>query len=279
MSAWSRRVVQIERWSATLAGIGFGLVLAFIGNHVSETQVPWVAILALVCWVFAVLVRRFLPKRIEVTTRTPLSLRNEHECAANARQAYIGFVPLYTPKYGASGAKLTAEERKEAVKLLDFDRLNLEDSNLEPTITAIVCHKSRLEHCWLLSTVDAAGEGSSQYAELLAEYLRQRKGVKCIFHCGSQYTINLDDDALVFDKTYQKVWDVIQEAKGARIPAKEMVADISTGVRSMTIGMVLACLDGDQDVEVVGTRYDANGHPTGPLFPLIFRFKPEIQET
>ncbi len=278
MSPWARRALRSERWSAALAGIGLGLVLSFIGNQMTAGTAPFIAGGAFLAWVVALLLRRLNPPVIDLITRTPLSLHSDTECDENARRAYIGFVPLYTPQPGTEASKLSPNERAEAVETLAFDRLDINLSNLAPTITAIRCHKKNLEHCWLLPTADRSGHGSQPYAYLLAEYLRQREGLTCTFHYGSEYVISLDQDALVFDKTYRRVRAVIGEAMKLGIAPRQMVADITTGVRSMTMGMVLACLDRDQDVEVVGTRYDDRGRPTGDLFPLIFRFEPDLKD-
>jgi hypothetical protein len=62
------------------------------------------------------------------------------------------------------------------------------------------------------------------------------------------------------------------------IPAKEMVANIITGVRSMTLGMVLTSLDGDRDIEFIGTHYDEFGNPTGDLLPITFSFEPKLDK-
>jgi len=169
------------------------------------------------------------------------------------------------------------EERLAAVERLDFERLNVRESNLQPTLEAILSHAGRLEHCWLLATRGEEVAGSLPYARLLAEYLSTSEGVRCQFHYGEEYTISLNDDALVLNKTYDQVRQVFREAAQLDIPPREMVADITTGVRSMTLGMVLACLDRDQDIEFVGTHYDAQGRPVGNLFPIIFSFEPVMQ--
>jgi hypothetical protein len=128
----------------------------------------------------------------------------------------------------------------------------------------------------LLTTTGREVAGSRPYAPLLAAYLRQQ-GLKCKFHYGQPYCISLDDDALVLSKTYDQVQHIFQQAARLGLNPQELVADITTGVRSMTLGMVLACLNGDQDVEFIGTHYDAQGRPVGDLFPIIFSFEPTLE--
>ncbi len=96
------------------------------------------------------------------------------------------------------------------------------------------------------------------------------------FYYGEPFTIWLDDDALVLGKTYDQMKAVLAQALRLKLSPAEVVADITTGIRSMALGMVLACLDGEQDVEFVGTRYNERGQPAGELFPIIFSFEPML---
>jgi hypothetical protein len=276
-----RRFLRLQRIAMSLAGLSFGLLLSVLSNWLSEQWVgllPWVIAVALVSGVIGLVFffRKPLPG-IDVAIQIPQTIRSPEEAKQYARRGFVGFVPLYTPKRGTAADSLSVEQRKEAVEALDFDRLQVRDSNLQPTIEAIVSHASQLEQCWLLATRGDDVPGSLPYAPLLAEYLRQRERVNCQFHYGEAYTISLDDDALVLSKTYDQVRRVFREATEKRISRRDIVADITTGVRSMTLGMVLACLDRDQDIEFVGTRYNEKGTPKGDLFPIIFSFEPFLE--
>jgi hypothetical protein len=275
-----RRFLRLQRISLSLAGFSFGLLVAVFSNWLSEQWVgllPWVAAMAVISGVVGLALYVRQPLGIEVAIKAPVTIRSPDEAKRYARRGFVGFAPLYTPKHGTPAENLTIEERLAAVEGLDFVRLHLWESNLQPTLEAILSHKDRLEHCWLLATRGEEVAGSLPYARLLAEYLRSQEGVRCQFHYGEEYTISLNDDALVLSKTYDQVRQVFQEAAQMGIPPSEMVADITTGVRSMTLGMILACLDRDQDIEFVGTHYDAQGRPTGDLFPIIFNFEPVMQ--
>jgi len=275
-----RRFLRLQRISLSLAGFSFGLLVAVFSNWLSEQWVgllPWVAAVAILSGVVALALYARQPIGIEVAITVPVTIRSPDEAKRYARRGFVGFVPLYTPKRGTPAESLTLEERLAAVEGLDFERLHPRESNLQPTLEAILSHTGRLEHCWLLATRGEEVAGSLPYARLLAEYLSSQEGVRCRFHYGEEYTISLNDDALVLSKTYDQVRRVFQEAARLDIPPREIVADITTGVRSMTLGMVLACLDRDQDIEFVGTHYDAQGRPVGDLFPIIFSFEPVMQ--
>ena len=280
LSSRIRRFLRLRQIFSGLAGLGFGLLLSVLSNWLSEKWIgllPWIAGVAVLMGLISLILSLREPFDIDVAIRSPLTIRSPHEAKLYARRGFVGFVPLYTPKPDTEAEKLSPEERLEAARALDFDRLQIEESNLWPTIQAILAHSSQLEHCWLLATRGRSVPGSLPYAKVLAEYLRQR-GMKCKFHYGDDYVIPLDDDALVLSKTFQQVRRVFREAIKLGIPPRDMVADITTGVRSMTLGMVLACLNGDQDIEFVGTHYNEMGRPVGDLFPLIFSFEPILRE-
>jgi hypothetical protein len=289
LSSQLGRFVRIQRLFSAIAGFSFGLLVAVLASWLYEygrMLLPWLALVTFLSGLVSLLVMLRQRPEIDVVMQTPLAIRWPAESQLYARRGFVGFVPLYTPKGSEAAAASAPEdrekarlERERAVETLDFDHLDIEQSNLLPTIHAILDHKERLEHCWLISTVnkDPRTPGSLPYARLLAEYLRQRKGLRCEFHCDAQYAIALDDDSLVLRKAYDKVRQAFREAAELKIPPRDMVADITTGIRSMPFGMILACLHRDQDIEFVGTRYDDRGKTTGELCTIIFGFEPVVR--
>lgn len=285
LPAHLRRYVRAQRIFVGLAGLAFGVLVSVFANYVFERStilLPWVAGFTLVIGVVgAVISWRQRPPGIEVMIQAPVAVITEREQAAYARRAFIGFVPIYTPNRSSQANELSPDERAQCVAELNFERLQLEQSNLAPTIKAITNHASRLEHCWLLATSGKEAPGSRAYAGLLAEYVKHVRGVSCQFHYDQQpdqqtLTIPLDSDEMVLAKTYRLVRAVFDEAAGLGISPREIIADITTGFRSMTLGMVLACLDRERDVEFVGTHYDDRGQSDGSLLPIIFSFEPIV---
>lgn len=272
-----RRFNNIQKLSVGTTSLCFGILFTVFTNYASGTGaflLPWIGGIMIASG----LISFFWPqkKAFEVPIQL-LTIRSEREAKENARRGFICFVSLYTPKRGTPAAALSQQERTDAVNNLDFNCLQLEDSNLEPMIKAILTHASRLEHCWLIATQAQLDPGSLPYAKLLAEYLHQCKGLSCSFHYGEDYTVPLDDDALITRKTYKLIQRVFKEAeKNYAILPKEMIADFTAGFRSLTLGMILACLNREQDIEFMGTRYDANGQQVGGLLPMIFNFEPEM---
>lgn len=275
-----RQFLRLQRMAMALAGLTFGLLTSLLADWLASqglAVLPWLMGVALVSGLITVIFLMRRPVGIEVAIESPRTIRTPEEARQYARRGFIGFVPLYQPQAGTAAAGLSAEARAAALEARDFARLQVEESNLRPTIEAILSHASRLEYCWLLTTRGQATRGSTPYASLLATYLQEQKGVHCKFIYGEAYTISLDDDALVLSKTYDQVQRILAQAERLGLPPQEVIADITSGFRSMALGMILACLSGDQDVEFVGTRYNEAGRPEGELFPIIFSFEPTLE--
>ena len=275
-----RKYLRIQQILTAFTTLLFGILISVISNWLSEgwkALLPWLAGAFVLTLVAAIIITLRQPAGINVLIRAPRTLRAPNEMEAYARRGFVGFVPLITFKKGSASETLSLQERADAINNLEFDRLVPDAFNLEPTIKAILSHASRLEHCWLLSTTGKNYPGSLPVAKLLAEYLKQSKGLKCKFHFGADESITLDDDALVLSKTYDLVHKVFAKAEKLGIPAKDMVANITTGFRSMTLGMVLACLDRDRDIEFIGTHYSETGQPSQELVPITFSFEPLME--
>jgi hypothetical protein len=121
---------------------------------------------------------------------------------------------------------------------------------------AIQYHQPTLEHCWLLVTPemrDRATSVVSRFPDL-------------------PFTIHPLGDRYDSQACYQTVLDIYQRgASHQGIPPKQVIADITGGTKPMTMGMIVACLEGDYPIEHVPTAFDAAGQPTGPLPPIQIR--------
>lgn len=271
-----RRSLKPQRLSIGLKTLCTGILIGVIPNLIATPQIlPWAApalgTLAFLGWMISVL----LPQQseIEIAIRSPEALRSNHDEELYARKGLIGFVSLYN-----NPGRLTPEELQTAIGQLDFDRLQLENSNLQPMLKAVQAHASQIQHCWLLATVGEKSPGSLPYATVIAEYLRQRRGLQCQFYYGEPYVVTLDDDTAVLSRTYDLlVKRVFRESARLGLTSQDLVADITAGFRSMTLGMVLACLDKERDIEFIGTQYREDGKPGKELTPIIFSFEPQMK--
>ena len=118
---------------------------------------------------------------------------------------------------------------------------------------AIQYHQPMLEHCWLLVTPemqDRANQALSRFPDL-------------------RFTLHPLGDRYDSQTCYLIVRDIYQrEAPRLGIPPERVIADITGGTKPMTMGMVVACLEGDYPIEHVPTAFDITGRPKGPLPPI-----------
>jgi len=267
-----------------LISAALGFLVALFTNALSNLLpagqvVVWLA--GLIVAVLLVLgVRRLRPRsQWDIVFQPPLTLRTDAEKAAHARQGLIGSVSMFSPMHDSAARGLAPEEIRAAADRLNYTQLDLLNSNLEPLIQAILAHRTRLRHIWLLGTTaaDPTMPGSSVFIPVLIEYLRREHNLTCDFHYGYDYEIPLDDDALVYHKCFDLIQRIFAEAEGLGIVAQEMVTDFTSGIRSIALGAVLASIDGTRNVQMMGTHYQANGRPMPhDLFPMIYSFEPRL---
>ena len=279
-----RQTIRIGQLVAGVTGLTHGLLLNVFSNWLSGPGQTWLPLIA-TAFALALLVSGWLwlrmPDRIMLNLAQPRTLRTETEQHAQARRGLVAFVSLYRPGIQSPAKSLKSDEWGRAAANGNYQTLDLPNSNLRPTIEAIATHASRLEHCWLIGTTaqDAHIAGSAAYIDALVAHLQQERDIHCVFHHGSDYSVPLDDDALVFGKTLQMMQKIFDEAKNVGLADPDLIADFTNGIRSMSLGMILSCLDRERDIEMIGTHYDANGDYTGQLFPIIFSFEPVIRNS
>ena len=204
--------------------------------------------------------------------------RTENEKERLAKTGLIIFVSLYKPFKSPIAEKLSLQNREKAAFEKDYQLLDLENSNLQPVIEAICSHKFALKHCWLIGTTNTEKvKGSVMYQDVLIEFLKKEKGINCDFYYGQKYAIPFEDDALICSKTYKMMQEIFKEGSSFGLESKDLIADCTGGNRSMVAGMILSCLHEDNDIQLIGTQYDAFSNPEGPLFPVYISFKPEIK--
>lgn len=267
-----------------LAGFLAGVVVNLVTETVLARGGPAVTAV-IVAAALAVLVAAWLQTRYKPTAarfQTPITLRTPAERLTNARRGVIAFVSLYRPIDRNSPAQqLSSAEWVAAAQAGDYQTLDIERSNLATAVASITAHASKLEHCWLIATVAPNNSdqfGSLTFVPVLERYLREVKGVQCAFHTGEAYAVPLDDDALVAVKAHNLVNAIFKEARARGLQDTDVVADFTGCPRSMTLGLIAACLDRDRDIQFAGTRYDAEAQPIGPLFPVLFSLQAEVNE-
>lgn len=276
-----KQLLRPDKIVFALFGFLFAIVTNLLSNSLPQFGQTAITLFMIGTGIvfFVFLIFKARAQRLRVVVNRFVTLRRPEECESEARRGLIIFVSLYNPFKSERGKQLSPQERQEAAIALDYERLDLEASNLQPAIEATIAHAHRLEHCWLISTTAAAqGAGSLIYAPVLARYLTVAKGIHCSFHGASdaRYAVSLDEDAEVTTKTRDLVRRIFTEAAQLGLDKKDIVADFTGCPRSMTLGLVLACLNNTRDIQFMGTHYNDLAQPTGNLYPILFDFGVEV---
>lgn len=255
--------------AVTLVSVALNLAANLLG----ATPTGWQVLLIGLAAAAALLVAWFRRPTVAVRFGMQIPLHAE-DYPVYARRGLIAMVPAL------GHPKVPFAERKDRLELLQaaqeggYADLDFERSTFEPLILAAGIHRSRLEHCWLIATT---GEGGSfAFAPALIEYLRREKGLAgCAFHVE---TVDLNDDEALLRKVRDRVDRVLKSAAAEHgLPPGEIIADFTNGPRSIAAGLLLGCLDGQRDVQFIGTQY-TDGIPTGSLKPMLFRFEAQVIE-
>ena len=117
---------------------------------------------------------------------------------------------------------------------------------------AIRYHQPALEHVWLLVTPQ-----------------RQADAASAMTRFDASFTVHHLPDLWDSQACYRIVAQIYQhEVPRLGLEPQRVIADITGGTKPMTLGMIVACLEGGYPIEHVPTAYDATGAQTGPLPPI-----------
>ncbi len=125
-----------------------------------------------------------------------------------------------------------------------------------------------LRHCWLIVTPEV--KTSPKFSDLRQELIEQNVDVhmQSIEHPNQAYL------------SYQATCEAIAEARRKR-NAQPLIVDITSGIKAMTAGMVVACRDLGAPIQYLPAPRDAIGQPQiqADLRPMMVRLRPEEEET
>lgn len=115
---------------------------------------------------------------------------------------------------------------------------------------AISYHLGTLRTCWLIASQDSLDVAK----ELQAEFAGQIEHI----YFGSKYLVDPDE----VEDTYDLVTRILEnEAPAEGILARQIIADITGGLKPMTAGMALACLAKNRDMQYMKARRNEKGEP------------------
>lgn len=270
--------IQIRQALIALAGGAVNVLSNVLATLIASTNWKFLIIILSALIVVAVVYWIVRPQKVTVHIETN-PLRTPEERKAKARRGLIVCAGLYSPLPGSAARDLTPEQQLEYAKSEDYRQLDFPNSNLAILIEAVTSHSPTLEHCWILTTTAADGRGKSSapFVPAVIRYLREQREVTCQFHVDG-WAIPLDDDAAVTVKVRDMVNRIFVEAKKLGLEEEQLIADITSGMRSIPFGIILACLDKQRDIQYMGTRYGDNAKPEGPLFPVLYDFNVDLLE-
>jgi hypothetical protein len=122
-------------------------------------------------------------------------------------------------------------------------------------VKAILAHRTRLEHLWLIST-----DSSLPAANKLAIVVRQHLNGLQIHH-GLGYIVggDVNSDAAI-EKTQIIARKIFSEENN--LTDRMLVADITGATKPMTLGLAFACLDATRDIQYTYTDSVTDQTPT-----------------
>jgi len=267
--------------NANIVWFLFGLNLSFIQNKVSS-YIPLSfliiisLILAYLLLVYVVLVK----KRIEPNIKAE-SLPDETAQKKKAHKGLVVFLSLYSHKKKS----FTLEQLEKCIKEEDYRTLDIPDTsitNYGHTIKAIKANLHHLEYLWIVTTRCSGDKSKAtlDYLPVLKRYLYEElfKGVSVNIKYGPEYSVETSEDSQICKQTSDIIQKIYNES-GLR--EKDIIVDVTGGTASMKVGAVLASLNKDQSVQVIGARYNpVDGKPiTGQdAFPIIIGYEPVIKK-
>ena len=135
-------------------------------------------------------------------------------------------------------------------------------SSADTLNAAIQYHGAALQHCFLIVTREREDEA----AAAIARFPELR------------FSVHALPDLYDSQGCYEIVRHICrQEAPRLGLDPHAVVADITGGTKPMTLGMIVACLEGGCPMEHVPTHYDAAGQYVGPLPPIQIDVRCQIQ--
>lgn len=154
--------------------------------------------------------------------------------------------------------------RQMATRVVDkpnppqYKGLILMVSRLETAREAIDYHKDALQCCWLITT---PAPWIRQHADQLKQEYEDAISYVDIAHIANEYDTR---------GCYELVRGIHhREAARLGLLPGEVIADITGGTKPMTMGMILACVEGEFPIEHIPTEYDpVTSKPKGPLPPI-----------
>jgi len=169
--------------------------------------------------------------------------------------------------------------RADPDKLSSADFVPLLNTNLEPGLRALEWHltKGRLEHCWTIGSPDEPASddhpgvvGSAWLGESL------KRWYECL-HPNTGVTFH--DTLEVPARNYGQLWATVDRVfHEASLKPEHVICDITGGLKLMSIGAALACLEEGRTMQYMDSTRDWKGDPVpkGQIEPVLIDITPYL---
>ncbi|MSP13164.1 MAG: hypothetical protein EXR62_09430 [Chloroflexi bacterium] len=163
--------------------------------------------------------------------------------------------------------------------LQDGDFAPLVGTNLEPELRALEYHlrEDKLRECWIISTKDTKSsmggvmKGSEAVGELLERWFHH-------FHPNSGVRFHRQD-YVIAPRDYMTLWQKVDGIfRNGDVKPESIICDITGGLKTMSIGVALACMGGNRDMQYMASDRDWRGEPLtkGQMAPILISVNPHL---
>lgn len=168
--------------------------------------------------------------------------------------------------------EMTEDQFRSALKNADLSSLPLDEGTLGigHTIRILKTYPT-LKEVFLIGT-----ESSVEAVGLLRKYLSANDILPgCKIFAQAEHTVHGVEDTQMVEEAFRitrAIFEGLREQKRYQPTKSRILVDVTGGVRGMSIGALLACVRPDQDIHVIGSKYDAAGNIKGS-FPMVISFE------
>lgn len=160
----------------------------------------------------------------------------------------------------------------EGLKEIDFNKINVLNSNLRPQIKAVEYHLGRgtLQEIWLITSESYDNvKGSEDAAFILEKYLQFKYKDK-------QLKVHREGlSAKEWD--YRRLWELGEKIfRESSFKEEVLLADITGGTKMMSVALAMACIPPGRRMQYVYSERDWQGNPLplGAIDPVVIDVDP-----
>jgi len=182
-------------------------------------------------------------------------------------------VQAYEAEVNNAARRIYNAARADTVDADDFQALR--GTNLEPALHALEYHygENTLKYCWSIGTPGKVSDdhwpppGSVWLARVLEHWFT---------HLHPEHKVTFHPAQAIGMQAYAKLAETIDGIYRKSIfKERSIICDITGGSKLMTMGVGLACVRGNRDMQYMSSARDAQGEPVrgGKMVPVLIDIK------